>query len=1014
MFRNSSAASLPNILNAPSPSSRSGGGLAGLEALAQAATQERRRLSGEIAGVGQAGDDVGARMSISPITQRSELRLEHVHETYVKPSSPVVTRSPTQPRRDISTFAENEPVAEGGSRLECEPPRKRRRSSSPSSHSVPTAHTLLAAPPPALPAPASDKAESPVIASPAVESGASPLYHHPGVVTRALQVTTIDVTPDHTRRVHDNGPAEPMKRALSDSVSQATSPKSNASQVDIGPAKRPHSDIVVPAISPGAEEQLLGSGKGAERRQPQDKKDKKKREKPASKKEKAKGAPAEQVRNDTGLSKDDAREQDPHEWLLEHYSSPRAAHFPSPAGASKPTASPYTLRPAFPDQFKAEVSLDSPHLDAGATADTVATPNTEMRTPTPLTILEMELKGAEIPRQTAARADAHDSDITMELDMAVSATPPPAAGGGGDNDTMELDVEDELLMLLDDEPRKPHSHSKHTSVIRDSSTKHVVSPSAVGAALDTRVSLLSMARQTSHPRDSMPPPASPVKESSRPGSAQPADRQEATGGTANKKKEAAEKSSSKPKAAAKPKAKSTAKSKPKAAKDGSVSAASPAPGALTPSMSTSSVKGKKATPLLGVNVPGTKRGASAAAASSRSRSASVMPSGSVAPEADGKGILEAGAEGVEKDVIMDDKLYCVCKTSYDEDRVMIACDRCDEWYHTQCVNMPDLEVDLVDQFFCPPCINSNPHLHLKTTYKRRCFSGLQHPHPSSPSACHKPARGAFSKYCSDECGVLYMQSRLDVWKGAKGSLWGSFKDARKREGVVVRVKDEADAEVKVKDMVGERTTSGLPSEVVKSPKTQLDWFLARLDAQLAKIASNRDHLKKEMEIIQWREKVIQLAATRADQLDECGWDQRLCFGDEEYAEFGVSVLESYEAAGQQKQDGDAMQVDGSPVDDGEWWCNGKKKCERHAGWQKLRATEIQFERDTRFGVLQRLTVEEREIRKQIEDVMDPKARASVLNTVGPPLQPLNGDATPNGPVKSKASSDANRKGKKKT
>ena len=24
----------------------------------------------------------------------------------------------------------------------------------------------------------------------------------------------------------------------------------------------------------------------------------------------------------------------------------------------------------------------------------------------------------------------------------------------------------------------------------------------------------------------------------------------------------------------------------------------------------------------------------------------------------------------------DDKLYCICKTSYDEDRVMIACDRC--------------------------------------------------------------------------------------------------------------------------------------------------------------------------------------------------------------------------------------------------------------------------------------------------------------------------------------------------
>lgn len=32
--------------------------------------------------------------------------------------------------------------------------------------------------------------------------------------------------------------------------------------------------------------------------------------------------------------------------------------------------------------------------------------------------------------------------------------------------------------------------------------------------------------------------------------------------------------------------------------------------------------------------------------------------------------------------------------------------RCDEWYHTQCVDMPELEVDLVDQFICPPCVES--------------------------------------------------------------------------------------------------------------------------------------------------------------------------------------------------------------------------------------------------------------------------------------------------------------------
>lgn len=55
-------------------------------------------------------------------------------------------------------------------------------------------------------------------------------------------------------------------------------------------------------------------------------------------------------------------------------------------------------------------------------------------------------------------------------------------------------------------------------------------------------------------------------------------------------------------------------------------------------------------------------------AASRSRSASVMPTGSADPETEEK-------EDDEREDAVDDKLYCVCKTKYDEDRFMIACDR---------------------------------------------------------------------------------------------------------------------------------------------------------------------------------------------------------------------------------------------------------------------------------------------------------------------------------------------------
>jgi COMPASS component SPP1 len=52
------------------------------------------------------------------------------------------------------------------------------------------------------------------------------------------------------------------------------------------------------------------------------------------------------------------------------------------------------------------------------------------------------------------------------------------------------------------------------------------------------------------------------------------------------------------------------------------------------------------------------------------------------PETDATGRKKPGQEKEEKEDEgkdgmdeVDDRLYCVCRTSYDEDRVMIACDR---------------------------------------------------------------------------------------------------------------------------------------------------------------------------------------------------------------------------------------------------------------------------------------------------------------------------------------------------
>ncbi|OAE29231.1 hypothetical protein AXG93_3825s1010 [Marchantia polymorpha subsp. ruderalis] len=61
-------------------------------------------------------------------------------------------------------------------------------------------------------------------------------------------------------------------------------------------------------------------------------------------------------------------------------------------------------------------------------------------------------------------------------------------------------------------------------------------------------------------------------------------------------------------------------------------------------------------------------------------------------------------------------LYCLCQKPYDEDRAMIACDRCGEWYHFSCINLPEppssdedtddvirQECEQSGDFICPKC-----------------------------------------------------------------------------------------------------------------------------------------------------------------------------------------------------------------------------------------------------------------------------------------------------------------------
>ncbi|KAG6336952.1 hypothetical protein ID866_2146 [Astraeus odoratus] len=518
---------------------------------------------------------------------------------------------------------------------------------------------------------------------------------------------------------------------------------------------------------------------------------------------------------------------------------------------------------------------------------------------------------------------------------------------------MDIDVDEELLSLVEDR-RPARTHIPRTEKSTDGPVRRTSEiPEHGQPGLRASVAITDGERE----RESMPPPAPRTKKGDR------VDKDKAASTTPDasgkkKKQESPSKPTAKPKHPQKSRVKPVPKLKGK-----------PNPGEIHKDTSK------------GALIPKTPAGVA-----SRSRSTSAMPPTDSKEEI----VPEDHADEVDRE---DDKLYCVCKTQYDEDRVMIACDRCDEWYHTQCVNMPDLEIDLVDQFICPPCVKKKPEL--RTTWKRRCLFGLRHENPTSPGACHKPARGAFSKYCSDECGIKYMQLRISHWEASGGRrdvLWQSVKRAEKREGVVVRVDAfEAPNSAKVDGSSNGRLRIGPTSA---STKRKIEWEISRLNARLEEVVKEREIVKGEMDMVLWREKVVSLASHRAEKVDKCGWDQRLCFGEEEWVDYGAEVLESYEKS---EAGDEVMQVDGMSLPGhGEWWCTGKKKCERHAGWQKLRTAEVTLEKEMKEGILGKLTTSEREIRKRIEDILYPRTNGTSQTVLIPSSSEprLNGTYSP--------------------
>ncbi|XP_066285028.1 CXXC-type zinc finger protein 1-like isoform X2 [Branchiostoma lanceolatum] len=61
--------------------------------------------------------------------------------------------------------------------------------------------------------------------------------------------------------------------------------------------------------------------------------------------------------------------------------------------------------------------------------------------------------------------------------------------------------------------------------------------------------------------------------------------------------------------------------------------------------------------------------------------------------------------------------YCICRTS-DTDRFMIGCEKCDEWFHGDCIQVSQEMARTIKQWYCTPCMGKDPMLQIRYHTKK--------------------------------------------------------------------------------------------------------------------------------------------------------------------------------------------------------------------------------------------------------------------------------------------------------
>lgn len=125
-----------------------------------------------------------------------------------------------------------------------------------------------------------------------------------------------------------------------------------------------------------------------------------------------------------------------------------------------------------------------------------------------------------------------------------------------------------------------------------------------------------------------------------------------------------------------------------------------------------------------------------------------------------------------------EKLYCICRKPYDPGVFMIGCDKCDDWFHGECVHVSSKDAKKMSSYTCSACEKKakeeaarKERMRLEEERRQQLLlqqQALQQQKvrvPKTEQPCLFGKCGDFaregSSYCSHECGIRYSMIQVE-------------------------------------------------------------------------------------------------------------------------------------------------------------------------------------------------------------------------------------------------------------